>query len=159
VNRRALDAGRDDAGSATVWLVAAVVVLVGVGVAVLARTAAVLGRHRAERTADLVALAGAEQLGLGGIPCAVAARVAAANQASLDGCTVAADPSGRSGTVTVLVDRPAHLPVVGMRHVPVRARAQRLPPDPASGFRFGAVGVGVGVAVGASVTVRAPRCR
>ncbi|WP_028653091.1 Rv3654c family TadE-like protein [Nocardioides halotolerans] len=75
-------------GSATLFAVAVVGLLVLVGAA-LGVVGAMVHAHRvAQSAADLAALAGAEARGRGGDPCAAAGRVATANGASLDTCAV-----------------------------------------------------------------------
>jgi secretion/DNA translocation related TadE-like protein len=131
---------RSDRGSASVWVVGMFSVVVFSATVAVAMTTAVLARHRVERSADLVALAGAEQIGRFTIvaedgstgrlqsPCAAADRTARANGARLDGCTLRLDAGGRSGTVAVVVIAPVRLPLLGPTKATGRARAGRLPP-------------------------------
>jgi secretion/DNA translocation related TadE-like protein len=102
-------------------------VIIAVALAMVVRGSAVLARHRLERAADLAALAGAERIGRAGQPCAAAARIAAANAATLMSCTAQLDPAGRSGTVAVILRRTAGFPLIGARTLTTRARAGRLP--------------------------------
>jgi secretion/DNA translocation related TadE-like protein len=120
--------GRDD-GSATLWVLGCVPVLLLVVLAAVLRGAAVTGRHAAETAADLAALAAAGRIGTSAAPCPAARRWADANGAHLVGCTTTLDADGRSGTVEVSIMRPVRLPVLGVRQVAARARAARLPWD------------------------------
>jgi secretion/DNA translocation related TadE-like protein len=120
-------APEDDAGSATVWVLGGVLLVVGVLTATLVRDAAVLARHRAESAADLAALAAAGRIGTSGPPCAAAETLAGRNRARLVECTVRLAADGRSGTVVVRVSEAVTLPVVGGREVTASARAGRLP--------------------------------
>jgi len=80
--------GRAERGSATLFAVAVIGVLVLVGAA-LGVVAAMVHAHRvAQAAADLSALAGAEAQARGRDPCAAAAVVAGANGAALDSCVV-----------------------------------------------------------------------
>lgn len=117
-------------GSASVWLVACCVLLMGVAWVAVLRTEAVLGRHRAETAADVAALAAAGGIGVTTDVCAAAERLAVANAATLRSCrpTLAAD--GRSGTVLVRVATPVRLPLLGTRQVAATARAGRLEQPP-----------------------------
>jgi secretion/DNA translocation related TadE-like protein len=79
---------RREQGSATLFAVAVIGVLVLVGAA-LGVVAAMVHAHRvAQSAADLAALAGAEAQARGRDPCASAAVVARANGARFDSCTV-----------------------------------------------------------------------
>jgi secretion/DNA translocation related TadE-like protein len=79
---------RCERGSATLFAVAVIGVLVLVGAA-LGVVAAMVHAHRvAQSAADLGALAGAEAQARGRDPCAAAAGVAGANGAVLDSCAV-----------------------------------------------------------------------
>ena len=79
---------RSERGSATLFAVAVVGVLVLVGAA-LGVVAAMVHDHRvAQSAADLAALAGAEARARGRDPCSATAAVAAANDARLDSCSV-----------------------------------------------------------------------
>jgi secretion/DNA translocation related TadE-like protein len=81
--------GRDDRGSATVWVLALSGVLVSLGAAAVLVGSAVATRHRAEAAADLAALAGAADAVTGAVdPCAAALSIAVANGAVLETCTV-----------------------------------------------------------------------
>ncbi|MGX7681375.1 Rv3654c family TadE-like protein [Jatrophihabitans sp. DSM 45814] len=140
--RRAVvgESSANDVGSATLWVFAFATLIMTVAIVGVARTAAVLARHRAERSADLAALAAAQQIGTGGDSCAAARRIAASNQAAVASCVTAIDASGRTGTVTVVVNAEVRLPIAGARQVTARARAGRLPAvaGAANGQRNGA---------------------
>ena len=116
-----------DRGSASIWVVAGVLLLFAVAAAAVLRECAVLARHRAEGAADLAALAGAERIGVGGEPCSAARVTAADNGAHLVSCRVRLAADGRSGTVSVEVRYDVRLPVVGSRAASAAARAGRLP--------------------------------
>jgi secretion/DNA translocation related TadE-like protein len=113
---------RSERGSATLFAVAVIGVLVLVGAA-LGVVAAMVHAHRvAHSAADLAALAGAEARARGRDPCAAAAGVAAANDARLDGCTV----EGFDVRLHVTVVGPHWL---GQRHdLSAQARAGPAPP-------------------------------
>ncbi|WP_136102461.1 Rv3654c family TadE-like protein [Streptomyces sp. S816] len=97
-------AGRcgSDRGSATVWSLGAIAVLCVVFGAVLALGHAVTVRHRAAGGADLAALAAADHWTEGGeVACALAGRVASAQEVRLVRCTVEgeiADVTAASGS-------------------------------------------------------------
>jgi secretion/DNA translocation related TadE-like protein len=105
-------------GSATLWVLAAGLLLVLVGVAGAAVGSARMARHQAVVAADLAALAGAARAGQGeGPACARAAGLAAANRAALVGCRTA----GLDVTVTTQV---AVSPLPGLRlNATAQARA------------------------------------
>lgn len=113
-------------GSATLWVVAAITLVLAVATVGIARTQAVLGRHRAESAADLTALAAATGIGVAD-PCQLAARVARANRAAMIQCVPRLGPDGRSGTVRVRVGCAMTLPVVGHRRAEATARGSREP--------------------------------
>jgi secretion/DNA translocation related TadE-like protein len=122
-----------DRGSASLWLVAACLLLFLVGSVGTLRATAVLARHRAETAADLAALAAATRLGTGADACAAARTVVWANGARLDTCRVTLAPRGRGGTVDVRATVSVRLPVVGARHATATARAGRLPAATSAG--------------------------
>lgn len=95
-------AGRPhDAGSGTVWTLAAAMVVLVVAVAVVGVGGAVVARHRAGSAADLAALAAAGRAAPGASgACELAARVVAADGGRLRACTV----SGAVVEVTVAVE-------------------------------------------------------
>jgi len=99
-------------GSATVLMLAAVGVLLLVGVGGLAVSSAVAAMHRARAAADLGALAAAGALARG-LPgqeaCAAGLRVVRANAASAQACRPAGD-----GSVTVVATAPAGLRLSGL---------------------------------------------
>ena len=121
-----------DRGSASIWLLGLVALVLAVTLTVLIQSAAILGRHRLQRSADLAALAAAGQIGLSGDPCQAARRIAAANRAVIDRCVASLDPSGRSGTVAVWLSGRVGLPLLGPRSLHGRARAGRLLAWPAA---------------------------
>lgn len=93
---------RSERGSATLFAVACISVLLVVGAA-LGVVAAMVRAHRvAQSAADLAALAAAGAVGTGRDPCAAGSAVAVANDAHLAACAVA----GRDATVTVTVAGP-----------------------------------------------------
>lgn len=111
--------GRDERGSATVWVLALSGVLAVVGLAVVLLAAAVVARHRAGSAADLAALAAAGRAVRGDPdPCVAAGEIAAANGASLDECVVE-----DRAVVRVRVSVPVELGPVGERRATARARA------------------------------------
>ena len=75
-------------GSATLFAVALIGVLVLLGAALGVAGAMVHAHRVAQSAADLAALAGAQAQGRGADGCAAAAAVAAANGATVDGCLV-----------------------------------------------------------------------
>lgn len=95
---------RGERGSASLFAVACLAVLLLLGAA-LGVVAAIVHAHRsAQSAADLAALAAAGAVGAGD-PCAAGARVAAANGAGLESCVV----TGREVTVRVTVRGPRWL--------------------------------------------------
>jgi secretion/DNA translocation related TadE-like protein len=82
---------RDEAGAATLLVVAMSGVLLLVGLALGVVQAMVVAHREAQAAADLAALAGAAAAARGQEPCPAAEAVAAANGAALAGCTTAAD--------------------------------------------------------------------
>jgi secretion/DNA translocation related TadE-like protein len=78
-----------DRGSASVWLLAVGLVLLGAGLAAASTGAAHVAHHRAQAAADLGALAGAVRTVDGGqTACDRARAVVAANQAQMVACRV-----------------------------------------------------------------------
>jgi secretion/DNA translocation related TadE-like protein len=116
-------------GSASVWVVVAGLLVLLAASVVVARTEAVLARHRADVAADLAALAAAGEIGLRPPQelCSRAATVAAADGARITSCTADLSADGRSGTVLVTVAVAVSLPFVGRQQAPASARAARLP--------------------------------
>ncbi len=115
---------RRDRGSATVWLLAAGLLLVAMGVAGAAIGTATVARHRAQVAADLGALAGASHA-VEGLPsaCARAAEIVTVNGARLTGCTL----DGLDLTVVTVI---AVSPVRGIAraaHASARAGPVRAP--------------------------------
>ena len=95
-----------DAGSASIWVLAAAMMVLAVGCAAIALSAAISARHRAESAADLAALAGAAVARDGGDGCREAARVASANRARVSRCQQHDDAS-----ITVVVSVPLPEPL------------------------------------------------
>lgn len=96
---------REEAGSATVLVLAMAGVLVLIGAA-LGTVAAMVQAHRlAQSGADLAALAGAQSLAARRDACDEARRIAEANDVHLDACRVV----GREVLVTVRADGPRWL--------------------------------------------------
>src|SRR4051795_2937044 len=113
---------KDERGSATLFAVAIVGVLVLVGAA-LGVVGAMVHAHRvAQSAADLAALAGAQAQARGRDPCAAAAGIAAANGAAVDSCAV----DGFDVTLQVTVAGPHWL---RQRH-DLSARARAGPAQP-----------------------------
>ena len=96
---------RSERGAATVLALAFLGVLLLIGAALGVVAGLVVAHRTAQGAADLAALAGAGAVADGLDPCPAAGRVAAANGARLDACTVA----GREVTVTVTVAGPRWL--------------------------------------------------
>jgi len=96
---RAYGRSRRDDGAATVLVVAMAGVLMFVATGLAAVDGLVTAQRQAQAAADLAALGGADDPATA---CDAAARVAAANAASLDRCRVV----GREVTVTVSVPGP-----------------------------------------------------
>ncbi len=93
---------RGERGSATLFLVACLAVLLLVGCA-LGVVAAMVRAHRAaQAAADLAALAAASAVGRGGDPCAAGGSIAVANGARLTSCRIL----GADATVRVEVAGP-----------------------------------------------------
>lgn len=115
--RRLRGGCRDEAGAATVFALAALALVLVVGLAGSVVGGVVLAHRRAGAAADLAALAAAQGAQAGRDPCAQADRVAAANGANLTGCSV----DGWDATVEVRVSGPR---VFGRSAtLPARARA------------------------------------
>jgi secretion/DNA translocation related TadE-like protein len=118
------EVNRRDRGAATVWLLAAGLVLVAMGLAGAAVGMATVARHRAQAAADLGALAGAARAVEGAeAACARAAEVVTANAARLAACAL----DGLDLTIAVEV---TVSPVRGMArvaHASARAGPVRAP--------------------------------
>jgi secretion/DNA translocation related TadE-like protein len=106
-------------GSATVWVLALAGLLAVLAAAVVLVGAAVVARHRATTAADLAALAAAGRAVVGDADaCAAARRIARADDAELESCTVG------TGTVAeVHVRVPVRLGPLGLAGARARARA------------------------------------
>lgn len=115
-----------DRGAATVWLLAAGLVLVAAGIAGAAVGTATVARHQAQSAADLGALAGAMRAVEGPeSACARAAEIVAANRGRLASCTLV----GFDLTITVDV---MVSPLRGMTrtaHAAARAGPVRTPAE------------------------------
>ena len=94
--------GSHEEGAATVLVVAMAGMLVFVLIGLSAVGGLVTAQRRAQAAADLAALAAAAALRGGSEGCAEATRVAAANDATLDACTV----TGQDAWVEVSVSGP-----------------------------------------------------
>lgn len=106
-------------GSATVWVLGLAGLLAVLGVAVVLVGLAEVARHRASTAADMAALAGATRAVLSDpAACADAARIARANSAEVDGCSV-----GPDAVVAVRVSVPIRLGALGLFTAHGRARA------------------------------------
>lgn len=97
--------GRGERGSATLFAVSCLALLLVVGAA-LGVVAAMVRAHRtAQAAADLAALAAADAVGSGRDPCSAGAAVAAANGARLTTCR----PDGRTVAVVATAAGPRWL--------------------------------------------------
>ena len=119
-----------DRGSASIWVVSAIVLIVLVATVAAVRAAAVVVRHRAESAADLAALAAAAHIGVDDAMCPAAAAIATGNGARLLSCVARLAPDLRTGTVTTRVAITVTLPFAGTQQVTASARAGRLPGAP-----------------------------
>jgi secretion/DNA translocation related TadE-like protein len=114
--------GRADAGSATVYVLWLVGVLLALGAGLAVWASAVAARHQASSAADLAALAGAARAVEGSVSaCAAAGRVAAANGAKLVSCAL----SGSAVEVAVQVRPRAGDSFEGFLGVPLPAATAR----------------------------------
>lgn len=104
-------------GSATVFVVIALALMLFAGSTVGAVGGIVVAHRRAQSAADLAALAGAAALGTAADPCAQARVVAEANAASLDAC----ERSGADLTVVISVDCPRLIRWIGRSAAKARA--------------------------------------
>lgn len=73
-------------GSATVFMMSGLAVILFVGVAVAGASGLVVAHRRAQSAADLAAVAGAGALGTATDPCEVAGRLAAAADVTVESC-------------------------------------------------------------------------
>lgn len=96
---------RDARGSATLFAVSCLAVLLLLGAALGVMTAMVRAHRVAQSAADLAALSAATALGQGRDPCAAGADTAAVNGARLVACAL----TGREATVRVEVSGPRWL--------------------------------------------------
>jgi secretion/DNA translocation related TadE-like protein len=79
---------REERGSGTLLMMAAGLLVLVCGLAVVLWSAVSTAHHRATAAADLAALSGAQAIQSDGDPCATARRIAGKQGASLDACTV-----------------------------------------------------------------------
>lgn len=108
----------DEQGSATVWMVTAIAVVVAATGAVVSVGAAIVCRHRAAVAADAAALAVAGDVVEGAsVACAHGREIATANRAALTRCRL----DGPYATVSVSVRPPAPLGRWGAAVVEARA--------------------------------------
>ena len=120
-----------DAGSATVWMLTLIGIVLITGIAALALGQVVMARHRAGAAADLAALAAADHAWDGGpAACEHALAVVRAQRAELVRCGV----DGQIADVLVQVAVAVPLAVVP----PARARARAGPAEPAAPAQPGA---------------------
>ena len=78
----------DERGSGTLLMMAAGLLVLVCGLAVVLWSAVSTAHHRAAAAADLAALSGAQAIQSDGDPCATARRIATKQGASLDACRV-----------------------------------------------------------------------
>ncbi len=105
-------------GSATVWMLSAILITVAVTIAALAVGAAVLVRHRAATAADEMALAVAGAALQGpSAACDTGAAIARANGAAVESCVLA----DAIATVRVRIAMPGRLRSFGSATVVARA--------------------------------------
>ena len=84
--------GGDQRGTATVWMLCCVLLVVGLAFVVLGLGAALVSRHRASAVADLAALAAADAVLAGRpSPCLAAARIGRAQDGRVVECRVVGD--------------------------------------------------------------------
>jgi secretion/DNA translocation related TadE-like protein len=115
---------RRDRGAATVWLLAAGLVLVMMGVAAAAVGTATVARHRAQTAADLGALAGAIRAVEGAeSACARAAEIVTANGGRLAACSL----DGFDLTIAVEVPVSPVRGIARTAHASARAGPVRAP--------------------------------
>ena len=109
---------RDDRGSATVVGAMVIAALVAVVMVIVYVGAAVSARHHSQSTADLAALAAAQQLVRGeSDPCGAARDIASRMSASVKKCRV------MGGDVVVTAQVAVEIGTLGIRHAQASARA------------------------------------
>lgn len=118
----------NDTGAATIWVLAASMLVLFVASAVMVSAEARAARHRTQEIADLAALAAAHSIGTERNTCAAAGAVVEANGATLVACVPNLEPGRRSGDVRIAIERQVALPVLGRQTSAAHARAGRLPP-------------------------------
>jgi secretion/DNA translocation related TadE-like protein len=118
-------------GAGSVLTVAAMALVVLVGLAVLAAAQVITGRARAIAAADAAALAAAPTtfppLAWGRSPIAEALRVAEANGARLVSCICSQEATFEPRQVEVTVVLPIDLPMLGRRWVEASSAAEFVP--------------------------------
>ncbi|ERJ43492.1 MULTISPECIES: Rv3654c family TadE-like protein [Corynebacterium] len=77
---------RDDDGYATVAAIGIILAIAAVALALVGVASHVVARHQAQLAADMAAVAAAEGLSRGDLPCPVAQRIAGLNHASVVSC-------------------------------------------------------------------------
>ncbi len=113
----------DERGSGTLLMMAAGLLVLVCGLAVVLWSAMSTARHRAAAAADLAALSGAQAIQSDGDPCATARRIARKQGASLDACTVHGEE------VLVVAGVPVELGSLGRPVVRSTARAGPIQTD------------------------------
>ena len=108
---------RGERGSGTLLMMAAGLLVLVCGLAVVLWCAVSTAHHRATAAADLAALSGAQAIQSDGDPCATAQRIAGRQGASLDACTVHGEE------VLVVAGVPVELGALGRPVVRSTARA------------------------------------
>lgn len=117
MTRWRLRSRRDERGSGTLLMMAAGLLVLVCGLAVVLWSAVSTAHHRATAAADLAALSGAQAIQSDGDPCATARRIARKQGASLDACTVYGEE------VLVVAGVPVELGSLGRPVVRSTARA------------------------------------
>ncbi|UQV57998.1 flp pilus-assembly TadE/G-like family protein [Corynebacterium pseudodiphtheriticum] len=79
---------RDDDGYATVAAIGIILAIAAVALALVGVASHVVARHQAQLAADMAAVAAAEGLSQGDLPCPVAQRIAGLNHASVVSCRI-----------------------------------------------------------------------
>ena len=77
---------RDDDGYATVAAIGIIMAIAAVALALVGVASHIVARHQAQLAADMAAVAAAEGLSQGDLPCPVAQRIAGLNHASVVSC-------------------------------------------------------------------------
>lgn len=79
---------RDDDGYATVAAIGIILAIAAVALALVGVASHIVARHQAQLAADMAAVAAAEGLSQGDLPCPVAQRIAGLNHASVVSCRI-----------------------------------------------------------------------